>query len=362
MSLRRRIIGAAAACLSVAFVLSAGITSAGAAPPAVSGHFTFTTFDVPGTASDPVPYTDVLGINNPGVMVGQYFDVPGYSTGNFAQYGHGFIADGSHITTVDVPGAIQTLIQSINDQGTAVGFWIDTTGLPHGFIRSPSGAITTLIYPGSALGITLATGINDQGVVVGYYDDSTFSEHGFMYRNGQFTTIDTPGFPSPGAGTELWGINNSGVVDGLAYSGEPGNGYDTGLTLATRIPRAQNNFFLGAGDTGASNDNAGTFPQAINDPGAVVGHSLGVQNYGVFVGWEMLHGQMITITDPLADTSIPPGTAFPGSFTFGGTAPGGINNAGTVTGIYFNNVNFTLPDGTVVNVTIGHGFVATPMP
>jgi len=276
-----------------------------------------------------------LGINNRGVMVGQYGDADGVY--------HGFVATDHQITTVDVQGSAVTLIQSINDWGTSVGFWSSNGQDAHGFIRSPSGAITTIDVPGAFGGAaTVATGINDQGVVVGYYFDSTAAQHGFMYRDGQFTTVDVPGYAPPTAGAELWGINNFGVLDGLVYSGftgAAGSGTDQGFTFATRVPHAHYKFFLGAGDTGAANSNAGTFPQGINDWGAVVGHSMGSLNYGVFVGWEMIHGKMITISDPLAANSIPPGTGYPDSFVFGGTAPAGVNDFGTVTGIYWDSNN-----------------------
>jgi hypothetical protein len=315
-------VAAALAGLLLVSAASAGTgraaTQSHAAPPAAGLNFTFKTFDVPNAG-----YTDVLGINNLGVTVGQY----GVNTAPDTWDWHGFIAWGGHLTTVDVPGALGTGIEAINDLGTAVGWWWGSDGSVHGFIRSWSGAITTIDGPNAY--VTQAFGINDLGVVVGFYQGFVNGEwgaaHGFQYQHGKLSTLDVPGWDD----TIVQGINNLGAITGWGgresdaswpgFAGSIGGGYSV---------------FTGAGDTGE-----GTYPQAINDWGTVVGHS----NNTMFVGWQRLHnGQMTTITDPLAATTPPP------CGCYGGTAPGGINDLGTVTGIYFDN------NGD------GHGFIATP--
>jgi hypothetical protein len=357
---RRKLIAPAAVCLA-AVLASPGMaaTTASAAPAATGPTFTFTTFDVPNSV-----YTDILGINNASVMVGQYFDIEKGQT-----LGHGFIATGNQVTTVNVPGSVRTLLQSINDKGSAVGSWIQSLGdgeyVPHGFFRSTSGVVTRVDDPAAGSPVFAGSppqlvggftegvyGINDQGVLVGSFVDSGGVEHGFIYQHGQFTTVDNRKYaPSSSSGTELWGINNRGVIDGLGYS------YPTiaqGLTLSPRTRGSEYSYFkysyfTGTGDTGGYESNGGTWPQGINDRGAVVGHSNGWEFYGVFVGWERLHGKMFAISDPLANTT--PGSNWgPGCGCFGGTAPAGINDQGTVTGIYFDDT------GT------GHGFIATPSP
>lgn len=318
-------------CAFVALAVLAVVAVSGASAKPPAANLTFKTFDVPSAV-----YTDVLGINNLGVTVGQY------ATSDFAY--HGFIAWGGHITTVDVPGAVGTGIESINDLGTAVGWWWGSDNALHGFIRSWSGAIKTIDDPNATPSVgTLAYGINDLGVVVGYYlttlnnGADCCGVHGFLYKNGKFSNLDVPGYDD----TVVMGINNVGGITGytahhndvswLGFTGLTGGGY--------RV-------FTAAGDNGG--DNGGTFPSAINDWGTVVGHANGWENYGVFVGWERLaNGQMVTISDPLANTTPDPSWG-PECYCFGGTVPGGINDLGTVVGVYFDNSGY------------GQGFIATP--
>ena len=177
--------------------------------------------------------------------------------------------------------------------------------------------------------MTLAYGINDLGVVVGYYLTSLNSGgdccgvHGFQYRSGKFSELDVPGYDD----TVVIGINNLGGITGYTahhndvswsgFTGSTGGGYSV---------------FTAVGDN--KDENGGTFPSAINDWGTVVGHANGWKGYGVFVGWERLaNGQMVTISDPLANTTPDPSWG-PECDCFGGTVPGGINDFGTVAGIY----------------------------
>ncbi|MGO9197264.1 MAG: hypothetical protein ACLQK4_09060 [Acidimicrobiales bacterium] len=338
--LRRGSVGLVAACLLAALASPVTAATTASAAPAGGLHFKFKTFDVPKSI-----YTDILGVNDSGVMVGQYIDT--------SLVAHGFIVmkDG-HIITVDVKGAYGTGIQSVNGKGTAVGWWTQSLGdgkyLSHGFTRSPKGAIKTIDDPAAGKkGYTeVVAGINDAGVLVGSFVDSKGVEHGFIEQHGHFTTVNNPKYPpSDTSGTELWGINNSSVIDGLGYSWPK---TVKGFTFSPQAPSVHRySYFTAPGDAGGRN--GGTWPSGINGGGAVVGHSDGWENYGVFVGWEFLHGKMIRISDPLATHKIPSGDAHPNSYVFGGTAPGGINDKGTVTGIYFGKNN------------IPHGFIATPV-
>src|ERR1700735_2474341 len=53
------------------------------------------------------------------------------------------------------------------------------------------GRYTTIDVPGAA--DTIAVGVSDSGVVSGFYTDSSGSNHGFLDRDGRFTTVDVPG-------------------------------------------------------------------------------------------------------------------------------------------------------------------------
>ena len=312
--LRRGIIGAAAVCLLAMFASPVMAATAASAAPAVAGpHFRFKTFDVPNSV-----YTEVYGINDRGVLVGQYIDTNGIS--------HGFIALGRRIISVDVTGvgSVGAGLSAINNFGTAVGTWADSTGTYHSFIRSPSGVITTINDPNAGPWGTSAAGVNNLGEVTGLYLDSSSAQHGFLYRNGKFITIDAPGYQN----TDVWGINDFGVVDGLGFTVTPVFS-QMPFTLSTKVPGATFRSFSAPGQP--------VYSGAINNFGVVVGHS----NDTVFIGWEQNHWTLTTISDPLADNT-------PATGNFGGTAAAGINDFGTVVGIYFDST------GT------GHGFIAYP--
>ena len=112
---------------------------------------TFTTIDVPG-ASDTVAY----GINGSGQIVGRFWD---------GARGHGYLLSGGTFTTIDVLGASGTLASGINDFGQIVGRFSDVLPVTM-FIRSSGGTFTTIDVPGAPTG---PTGINVIGQIVGSF-------------------------------------------------------------------------------------------------------------------------------------------------------------------------------------------------
>jgi hypothetical protein len=95
-------------------------------------------------------------------------------------------------TTIDPPGSIYTIAESINDSGQIAGFYQDSNRVEHGFLDS-GGSYTTIDPPGSIE--TIAESINDSGQIVGVYYDTTYvtGAQGFRYSGGIYTTIDPPG-------------------------------------------------------------------------------------------------------------------------------------------------------------------------
>src|ERR1700733_3138941 len=63
------------------------------------------------------------------------------------------------------------------DGGAVAGYFADSTGLNHGFVRATNGTITTFDPTGS--NGTYVTGMNDAGTITGYYDDANYNGHGF---------------------------------------------------------------------------------------------------------------------------------------------------------------------------------------
>ena len=188
-------------CFSLAFVLLAAVTSAYA-------QFTFTSIDYPGGT-----LTTTRGINNHGEIVGAYRIVPPR---------HALLIQrGQYIPLAPdtVLGTNFSEAFKSNDRGDVVGQFIGDDGFSHGFLLS-EGVVTTLDFPGASE--TLAFGINESGTVVGYWDlldanGNVLAIHGFKWKDGAFTQVDFPG----AVDTAVLGINARGDLVG---------GWDTGIT------------------------------------------------------------------------------------------------------------------------------------
>ena len=109
---------------------------------AAAGAQTITSFDAPGAGTAAGQGTFAFGITPAGLTTGYYVDPSGVS--------HGFLrAKDGGITSFDAPGA-GTVPWSINPDGVITGQYVDATGLSHGFVRTPDGAITSFDAPGAA--------------------------------------------------------------------------------------------------------------------------------------------------------------------------------------------------------------------
>lgn len=132
----------------------------------------------------------------------EWVNVPGHSTvvnatnrageivGVFrsGQRVHGFCQDsGRNQWVVDAPGATDTFAQSITDDGTVAGDYIDTRGRHHGFVQDDTGT-RTVDHPGAAH--TWVTGINRHGVLAGCWQDRAGEMHGFVF-DGDFRPVNT---------------------------------------------------------------------------------------------------------------------------------------------------------------------------
>ena len=83
-----------------------------------SGMFSY--FGPPVGASSIVSF----GINSSNTASGYY------RVGSTA---HGFVRRGTTLTTIDIPGAVDTFVQGINDAGKVTGYYTDALGKSHGF-------------------------------------------------------------------------------------------------------------------------------------------------------------------------------------------------------------------------------------
>jgi hypothetical protein len=280
--------------------------------PGAGGQFV--TFDPPGSTS-----TTPSGITPDGTITGYYSDTSGVQ--------HGFLRDrNGSFTTFDPPGSTSTFVASISTNGAIAGTYCSTTACApiHGFVRARDGTFTTFDSPAGSGGLEapiLNVGgpppdINPAGAVAGTYFDSNFNNHGFLRdKNGAFTTIDVPGASL----TNVLAINPSGTMVGYFNAQTEGG---------VGFIRSPNGSFTAIDIPGACGGQ--TTPSDINPAGVVVGT---VQDASCSV----LH----------AYVRFPDGatTVFDGpDATY--TEPLAINPAGAITGYFCSNAC--------------HGFLRTP--
>jgi uncharacterized membrane protein len=163
--------------------------------------------------------TEATGVNDNGIVVGDYVDAAG-------QF-HGFVWDSGLFLTFDVPFADASLTApaGINNVGQIVGFYFDnnrTESLPnghaHGFLYD-NGVFTSFDFPHSTA--TIPFDINDEGRIVGIYGDENLVGHSFLFQDEQFATFEVPF-----AGvvfTDVSGLNNRGQIVGRYVVSNPGD-------------------------------------------------------------------------------------------------------------------------------------------
>jgi hypothetical protein len=89
----------------------------------------------------------------------------------------GFLDKGGTITTIDPFHSAFTQALGVNDKGEIVGFYLDAMGFQHGYIDN--GGVFTTFDPAGSAGTTIA-GLNDLGQIVGFYTNASGSVVGFV--------------------------------------------------------------------------------------------------------------------------------------------------------------------------------------
>jgi hypothetical protein len=155
------------------------------------------------------PDTLLGGGNDAGVIAGNYGDL----TVSHATLYHA--REQTWAPLPDISGKPMNFGNGINDEGIAGGAafegnldvftngvaWI-WDGCAYSFFEAPAAS-------GPVFG-TLAAGINNLGQVCGYYADSEGVAHGFLKKGPSITTIDVPGADA----TFATSINNRGDIAG----------------------------------------------------------------------------------------------------------------------------------------------------
>jgi hypothetical protein len=261
--------------LGVLLVLTFVAVGIAAAPPLT---FKFTDVHANKTALE----TDTYGINNAGVIVGDYVDSKSVQ--------HGMILAGTKLTTVDnktcetISGTGGISFYGVNSAGAAAGWCTNSSRVEIGFVYA-KGKFTAVNFPKSSG--TEATGINDKGEVVGLYFDSAGFTHGFSKIGTKYKSIDVKG----GSNTVAWGVNNAGQI--AVYTSNSAGAFDSYLLTGTRFKKIDN---PKAGKASAQ----GTIVHTPSNKGDIDGTYF--DSTGAEKGWLLHAGKYYDVVDPKGTT------------------------------------------------------------
>jgi hypothetical protein len=285
----------------------------------------FTVFDAPGSGTVPGSQqgTYAIDINVEGEVTGYVFD------DNYLV--HGFVRDRSgQIASFDAPGAGTdgsqfqgTAPEAINASGEIAGYYQDAANAFHGFVRARNGTVTTFDAPGAGTGPYQGTIVNNNGMIspegsiAGYFYDANYVPHGYVRTaDGKITTFDGPGAGTDGHGQGTYdgGINPEGEISGSVIDGN---------NVRRAFIRARDGSFTTFDAPGAGSDfHEGTYAHQINASGLVAGTSL--DSSVVF------HGYVRTARGAFTVFDAPGAGATPDSGQ--GTVTQGLNGLGAVAG------------------------------
>jgi hypothetical protein len=165
--------------------------------------------DIPGK-----PINAGNAINNQGVALGMAYE----GDSNNSTNGVGWTWNGSVYSFFTIPqqtnGYLGIFPLGINDSGQVTGYYADSQGKTHGFIKDGS-TITSFDVPGAEN--TYADTINNKGEVVGNYTVGNVS-HGFLLSGTECVTVDFPSADN----TVLVGNNNIGQITGFQWQASQG--------------------------------------------------------------------------------------------------------------------------------------------
>ncbi len=186
-----------------------------------------------------------FGINASGTIVGQF-------TQNSTDTQPGFVLSKGVFTTFQATStATVTNVQSINNDGLAIGFYSADGVYQHGFTYDTTTKTITLIPDPVVpnLVLTQFLGVNDEDVAVGYYQTNDGSQHGFLYNLDSHTYqfVDDPDAAKGGFSvTQITGINDAGEIAGFYL--DAATGLQRGF-VASSVPEPGSMVLTGIGLT-----------------------------------------------------------------------------------------------------------------
>lgn len=146
----------------------------------------------------------VRGANNKNSIIGTYGT-------------HGYVRDANGSMTTFRITANYVVPVAINKSGVIAGYYADTNGKVHGFVRPADGSAPKGFNPPGYTGTLSVTGMNDTGIVVGWNNDGQNIPHSFALKGGSFATLNVPQGVN---GTVLTAVGPDGKMAGYYYDAE----------------------------------------------------------------------------------------------------------------------------------------------
>jgi probable HAF family extracellular repeat protein len=279
-------------------------TAVAATTPSAEGHtlrhsstYVRYQFQTINNNADPT-FNQLLGINNHGEIAG-YFGSgavvhgilhpnKGYTV--FQPYSQG------NFRNENFPGSIQTQVTAINHYGDTAGFWVDGNGNSFDFVQW-DGGFASYMDPHTRKSNGIETnqllGLNDQGIAVGFYMDRDGNDHAYKLDQDKNTFSEIPTADIPGAISAMaTGINDNGDVVGTYTDA---NGAMHGFLLkGGRL--SVYDFPYANGVTNTTFLGVNIYDQIVGN--YTVGTGDATQTHGFIMSSPLHHAQWQTIDDP----------------------------------------------------------------
>jgi hypothetical protein len=296
------------------------VASAFASPVTPVRAQSFINYAAPGAGTQPGQGTVGLGNNVWGTITGFTRD------SNWVRHGFLRLRNGT-FTVFDDPNAGTcstpcesvapgTRAYSINDSGTITGYWTDSSNVAYAFVRAHDGEFTEFTAPDAGTGPGQGTypygafAINAAGAVSGYYLDSSSVQHGFVRSpNGEITEFD----PENSLYTDPAAIDSTGSITGL-YCDSTTNNFRSFL----RAPNGRITVFDGPGAGSDGCNSLGTFAAGIEPLGGTEGNYSYTDASGAYESHGFLRdakGAFTTFDPPGSQATYPSGNNVLGTIT-----------------------------------------------